>query len=145
MIITAGVIVAGIAVLYWAQSWGNVADQQYTQTVNTNSQAMQENIGFEYTTYNNGQLTLYIINSGTSNSMTIARLYIWNTANQLIPSSNVANLYSTSSGKVLPLNNVLQKGVEVNFNVTATLTSGNYYTIRIVTGSGRNFDEAFSY
>jgi hypothetical protein len=145
MIITAGVIVAGIAVLYWAQSWGNVADQQYTQTVNTNSQAMQENIGFEYTTYNNGQLTLYIINSGTSNSETIARLYIWNTANQLINSWNVGNLYSTGSGKVLPSNYILQKGAEVYFNVTVALTSGNYYTIRVVTGSGRNFDEAFSY
>ena len=85
MIITAGVIAAGIAVLYWTYSWGNVADQQYSQSVNSNSLAMQENIGFEYTIYNseNNQLTLYIINSGLSN-ITLNRLYLWNSANQLI-------------------------------------------------------------
>jgi hypothetical protein len=150
MIITAGVIAAGVAVLYWTYSWGNVADQQYSQSVNSNSHAMQENIGFEYTIYNsaNNQLTLYIINSGLSNSLSLTRLYLWNSANQLIGTYPISNVYQTSTTKLLTAN-TLPKGMEAYFNVTITpalkTPPETYYTIRLETGSGRNFDESFAY
>ncbi len=97
MIITAGVIAAGIAVLYWAYSWGNVADNQYSSTVSNNQNAIQENLAFEYVTYSstNYQLTVYVINCGLANSINFTRLYIWNSANQPIGTFPITQLYST--------------------------------------------------
>ena len=46
MIITAGVIAAGIGVLYWTYSWGNVADRQYSTSISTSQNATSEMIGF---------------------------------------------------------------------------------------------------
>lgn len=149
MIITAGVIAAGIAVLYWAYSWGNVANNQYAGTVANNQNSIQENIAFEYITYsninsNNGQLTVYVINCGLSNNVNLTRLYIWNSTNQLIGTYDISQLYRTSDGTAIS-NNSLNIGDEGYFNVTIpTLTSG-YYTIRVVTGRGRNFDGSFSF
>jgi hypothetical protein len=148
MIITAGVIAAGIAVLYWAYSWGNVANNQYGSTVANNQNSIQENIAFEYINYSNistnGQLTVYVINCGLSNKVNLTRLYIWNSANQLVGTYNILQLYRTSDGTAIS-NNSLNIGDEGYFNVTIpTLTSG-YYTIRVVTGRGRNFDGSFSF
>jgi len=149
MIITAGVIAAGIAVLYWAYSWGNVANSQYASTVANNQNSIQESIAFEYVNYSNigstGQLTVYVINSGLSNNVTLTRLYIWNSANQLIGTYNILQLYRTSNGTAIS-NNSLNIGDEGYFNVTTpTLASGGWYTIRVVTGRGRNFDYSFSF
>jgi hypothetical protein len=149
MIITAGVIAAGIAVLYWTYSWGNVADQQYSQTVNSNSLAMQENIGFEYVNYANPQLTIYIINSGQSNYMTLRSVYLWDTGNNLKGTYQNLILYLTStigqpSPTPLPTNYDLTRGIEVYFTINIGQLSSGYYTVRLVTGSGRNFDYTFS-
>jgi hypothetical protein len=146
MIITAGVIAAGIAVLYWAYSWGNIANNQYASTVANNQNSIQENIGFEFVNYNstNYQLKVYVINSGLSNNVTLDRLYLWNSANQPIGTYNITQLYLTSNPGT-PISS-LNKGGEGYFTVTPSprLSSG-YYTLRIVTGSGRNFDGSFSF
>jgi hypothetical protein len=92
----------------------------------------------------NGELTVYVINSGLSNNVTLTRLYIWNSANQFIGTYNILQLYGTSSGTPISSNS-LNMGNEGYFNVTTpTLTSG-YYSIRVVTGRGRNFDYSFSF
>jgi hypothetical protein len=145
MIITAGVIAAGIAVLYWAYSWGNIANDQYASTIANNQNSIQENIAFEYVTYSStsNQLTVYVINSGLSNGVTLDRLYLWNSANRPIGTYNIIQLHRTSNGTAISR---LNKGDEGYFTVTPSpsLSSG-YYTLRIVTGSGRNFDYSFSF
>ena len=148
MIITAGVIAAGIAVLYWAYSWGNVANSQYGSTVANNQNSIQESVAFEYVNYSNiggtnGQLTVYVINSGLSNNVTLTRLYIWNSANQFIGTYNILQLYGTSSGAPISSNS-LNIGDEAYFNVTTSALTPGYYTIRVVTERGRNFDYPFS-
>jgi hypothetical protein len=144
MIITAGVIAAGIAVLYWAYTWGNLANQQYSETVTNNQNSIGENIAFEYVTYHNNQLTVYILNCGLTNGVTLVRLYLWNSTNQLMGTYDISQLYNTTNPH-LPIP-CLDKGDEGYFNITPSqaLNSG-YYTLRVVTGSGRNFDESFSF
>ena len=146
MIITAGVIAAGIAVLYWATSWGNVANEQYSATVANSQSAIEERLAFEYTTYYAGQLTVYLINNGMSNNVSIARVYIWDSSSQLIGTytPDTPGLRDIASGAAIP-GNSLDKGEEAYFTVAVSpsLTSG-YYTFRVVTERGRNFDGSFS-
>jgi hypothetical protein len=40
VVLSAGVLALGIAVLYWAYSWGNLANLQYSKTIATNSYAV---------------------------------------------------------------------------------------------------------
>ncbi len=146
MIITAGVIAAGIAVLYWAYSWGNIANTQYGNTVANNQNSIGESLAFEYVNYSsaNNQLTVYVFNAGLSNGVTLDRLYLWNSSNQPIGTYNIGQLYLTSDGAAISTNN-LNNHDEGFFTVSPSpkLSSG-YYTLRVVTGSGRNFDGSFS-
>ena len=147
LIITAGVIAAGIAVLYWAYSWGNVANKEYASTIAYNQNSIGENLGFEYVNYSsaNGQLTIYVINSGLSNGVTLDRLYLWNSSNQPIGTYNIGQLYQIGTGTAISMNS-LNSHDEGFFTVALSpkLSSG-YYTLRIVTGSGRNFDDSFTF
>ncbi len=146
MIITAGVIAAGIAVLYWAYSWGNIANTQYGNTVANNQNSIGESIAFEYVNYSssNNQLTVYVLNAGLSNGVALNRLYLWNSSNQPIGTYDIKQLYHTSDGAAISANS-LNKHDEGFFTISPSpkLSSG-YYTLRIVTGSGRNFDDSFS-
>jgi hypothetical protein len=146
MVITAGVIAAGIAVLYWTYSWGNVADQQYSNSTSNSMSAMGEQLGFEFTTYSSSQLTVYLINCGTSNNLTVARAYLWTST--FIPIGGnypVSPLYNTATGKQIPQSaGGLGIGQEGFFNMSVSLSGGTYYNLRVVTGRGSNFDEAFS-
>jgi hypothetical protein len=140
LIITAGVIAAGIAVLYWAYSWGNIADDQYSKSTSNSMSAMGESLGFEYITYSNvsptvGNLTVYIINCGTSNKINIARVYLWDSY------MNPIGSYNVSTG--IPVSG-LNVGKEGYFSVSQHLNSSTYYNLRVVTVRGSNFDQAFS-
>jgi len=146
MIITAGVIAAGIAVLYWATSWGNVANQQYSETVANSQTAIGERLAFEYTAYSGNNLMVYLINNGMSNNVNITRVYIWDSSSQPIGTftPNPPGLMNiTSPGTPIP-GNSLDKGEDGYFTITVNppLISG-YYTFRVVTERGRNFDGSF--
>ena len=147
LIITAGVIAAGIAVLYWAYSWGNIANNQYANTVGNNQNAIEENIAFEFVNYSSvtNQLTVYVINCGLSNGVTLDQLYLWNGANLPIGSYSIGQLYRIGENTPISMNS-LNQGDQGYFTITPSpkLSSG-YYTLRIVTGSGRNFDYSFSF
>jgi hypothetical protein len=144
MILTAGVVVAGVAILYWAYSWGAVANHEYSNAVDSSSNAIGERIAFEYITYSNlapQNLTVYIINCGQTNNVSIARVYISNSTwvGTTLPSPT---LMSTANPNQTLLG--LDMTDEGFFNVTTTLGSGSYYTIHLVTQRGRNFDGVFS-
>jgi hypothetical protein len=144
LIITAGVIAAGIAVLYWAFAWGNVANHQYSDNVSNSQSAIQENLGFEYITYSGSQLTVYLINCGKSNNVTLARAYLWDNFSNPKGTYAIPSLYYTTNNAQIPSNEGLNIGDEGYFSLSLSLDSGAYYTLRVVTGRGRNFDQAFS-
>jgi hypothetical protein len=152
MIITAGVVAMGIAVLYWAYSWGKVANMQYSDSITAGSNAIGERIAFEYITYSSlsNNLTVNMINWGKTNNVSIARVYLWDSSHQPIGTyPDEVNpelvLMNITTNTRIP-SNTLNIGDEGYFNVTTltTLPLNSYYNIRIVTERGRNFDGSFA-
>ncbi len=147
LIITASVIAAGISVLYWAYSWGDIANQQYSQTVNSNQNATSEKLAFEFTTYSSGTLKVYLLNCGQVNEVAVARVIIWDSSSQIVgtyPADGSAVTLMDSSIPGTPIaGNNLDVGKEGYFTVNPNLSAG-YYTLRVVTERGRNFDTAIN-
>jgi hypothetical protein len=145
MIITASVIAMGIAVMGWTYSWGNIANKQYMDNMAAGSNAMGERIGFECISYSGSDLTVNMINWGKTNNITIARAYIWD-SNQVPVASfsgsdvvlkDITSPHSEISGNVLGI------GKDGCIIFTVGLNPDSYYTIRVVTDRGRNFDGSF--
>ncbi|MCW4024169.1 MAG: hypothetical protein NWF01_03945 [Candidatus Bathyarchaeota archaeon] len=145
LIITAAVIAAGISVLYWAYSWGDIANQQYSQTMEGNRNATSELVTFEYITYSEQKITVYLINCGQSNDLAVARIYIWDNSGQAITYlPDDPGLKFTANNSRIDSNS-LDIGQEGYFTVTMnTPLPPGYYSMRLVTERGRNFDATFS-
>jgi hypothetical protein len=147
VVLSAGVLALGIAVLYWAYSWGNLANLQYSKTVATNSYAVAERIGFEYISYSSSSrmLTVNIINCGGANNLNISLVHLTDIFHNYVGTGAYApsSLTNITSGSPV-LDNDLDIGEEGRFtvNLSGPLPDG-YYNIRIVTGRGRNFDSSF--
>jgi hypothetical protein len=146
MIITGGVLAAGITVLYWTYSMGDVANREYSTAIGNSQNATKESISFEYIHYqlSSKQLNVYMINCGKVNDTKIVGVYIYDAAGNLAASYHSQNqqglpLITFFSGTVTSLN----IGVEGWFNANPNLAPG-YYNIRIVTERGRNFDGSFT-
>jgi hypothetical protein len=143
MIITAGVVAMGIAVLYWAYSVGNLANKQYSDTVAVGSNAVVERIAFEYIACSGSEVTVNIINWGKANNVSVVRVYIWDSAHELVGSSGDIVLMDITTNAPIP-GNTLNMGEEGYFSITASLLPNSYFSIRVVTERGRNFDGSFA-
>lgn len=147
VVLSAGVLALGIAVLYWAFSWGNIANLQYSRTVADNSNAIAERVGFEYISYSssNNMLTVNIINCGGANNLNVSLVHLTDNFHNYVGTGayTPSSLTNITSGSPIP-DNALDIGEEGRFTVTLSgpLSSG-YYNIRIVTERGRNFDSSF--
>jgi hypothetical protein len=143
IVLTAGVLAMGIAILYWAYSWGRLATHSYSITEETNAKAVQERLGFEYIDYSGGTLTVNIMNWGGSGNVTIASVYLYDNTHQY-----VAN-YTRPTVRNITNNAVVQFGLPVGgegyFALTPSpaLFSGRLYYIRLITDRGRTFDGSF--
>jgi len=147
VVLTAGVLALGIAVLYWAYSWGNLANLEYSRAVADSSHAVSERIGFEYISFSsaNNQLTVNIINWGRANNLSISLVYIWDSFHNYVGTGAYfpSQLTNLTTGSPIP-DNSLNMGDEGGFTVRIPNSLPNgYYNIRIVTGRGRNFDSSF--
>jgi hypothetical protein len=146
VILTAGVLAMSIAVLYWAFSWGNLANRQYSKAIATSSSAIEERIGFEYISYSGSSnvLTVNIINWGTSNDVSIIRVYLKdNQQNPIGLSYTPSPLRAINSGALISSNS-LNPQDEGYFTLSPSVgLSSGFYNIRIVTERGRSFDGTF--
>jgi hypothetical protein len=147
IVLSAGVLALGIAILYWAFSWGNIANLQYSRAVADSSYAVAERIGFEYISYtsSNNVLTVNIINWGRANNLSISLVYVWDNLHNYVETGAYApsQLMNITDGSIIP-NNMLNMGDEGSFKVAlAEPLPPGYYNIRLVTGRGRNFDGSF--
>jgi len=151
MIITAGVIAMGIAVLYWTYSWGNMANKQYVDNMQTGSNAMEERISFECISYSSSSknLTVNLLNWGKAKNTGIARIYIWDNNHEPVGSYSGSDLVLKDITTNEPIQgNVLDIGNEgyITFNVGLALDpygNNSYFSIRVVTQRGRSFDGSF--
>jgi hypothetical protein len=146
MIITAGVIASGIAVLYWGYAWGNIARDQYSQSISQSQDAVGERLSFEYISYLNNQLTVNVINSGQTGDLQIARVNILDSEHNIVSTIDNASLMEITTN--LPItdsnnHNGLDAGKEGYFTINAALSSG-YYTFNVVSERGRNYYGTFS-
>ena len=144
LILTAGVLAMGVAVLYWASSWGQIATRTYSTAEGNSAKAIQERLGYEYIDYSGNVLTVNVINWGTSANLTIANVYIYNNVHQYIGNYSRPTLRSISTNSLVTAG--LAAGGEGYFQITPSpvLASGSFYYLRIVTGRGRTFDGTFA-
>lgn len=131
IILIAAVIVVGMATLAWVQSQS--ADYQKTQTgvVNQDVSQLQERLSFEYVSYGNPTLTVYVLNSGTINGLNVTSIQVG--AN---PPVSVTNLHLLDGTSVKSLN-IGQDGY-FTANI-GTLNPGTTYTIKVITSRGSSF------
>ena len=147
VVLSAGVLALGIAVLYWAFSMGNLSSLQYSRTIATNSYAASERIGFEYISYSSSgnRLTVNIINWGGAPNLNISLVHITDSFHNYVGTGayTPSTLTNITTGSPIQ-DNDLDIGEEGRFTITLSdpLPSG-YYNIRLVTGRGRTFDSSF--
>jgi hypothetical protein len=145
LVLTAGVLAMGIAILYWAYSWGNLATRAYSTSEANNAKAVQERLGFEYIEYlsSSNNLGVYVINWGGANNITIAHVFLWDNSHQPLGDYSNPSLLNITTTNVIPGLNI---GDEANFRITPVsgLASNSFYYIRVITGRGRTFDSTFA-
>lgn len=141
-LILAGAVVAlGFAVLSWTYSRSSVYNMEYANLMEANSDRIREKLVFEYIFYDTSEneLTVYLINCGKSNDVSLANVYI----------SNDSWVQSFSDTELRFLNDTptqsLDTGEEGYFKLrpSVDLVANTIYSIRIVTERGRLFDTTF--
>lgn len=144
LILTAGVLAMGIAVLFWASSWGSIATRTYSTAEGNSAKAIQERLGYEYIDYSNNVLTVNVMNWGTSANLTVANVYLYNNAHQYVGNYSRPTLRSISTNAPIPFG--LTIGGEGYFQITPNpaLAGGAFYYIRVLTSRGRTFDGSFA-
>jgi hypothetical protein len=135
----------GIAVLYWTYGVGNLANKQYADSVAVGSNAVVERLAFEYITYSGSEVTVNVINWGKANNVSIARVYIYNSDHDVVGSSNEIELMDISTRRPIEGNtlNISEEGY-FTIDPSSQLQSSAYFTVRVVTERGRNFDGSFA-
>jgi hypothetical protein len=143
MIITAGVVAMGIAILYWAYDWGKVATIEISKGMQSDSNAIEERIGYEYISVSGKNVTVNIINWGKTGNVNVTRAYIWDSDHVSVDLSSEIHMVNIDTDQ--PISS-LNPGDEAKFTLTTTLplTHDSYFTIRVVTERGRNFDSSFA-
>ena len=145
LILSAGVLGMGIAVLYWAYSMGSIATRTYSMAEGNSSIAIQERLGFEWTDYSSStnNITVNIINWGYTNNVTIAHVNLLDSRHQSLGGYDQPTLYNLTTSETIPSLSITDEGYCQLTAPTSPLPAGLYY-IRIVTGRGRTFDGSFA-
>jgi hypothetical protein len=148
VVLTAGVIAASIAVLYWTYGMGKISHTEYNKSTNSSISALNERIGYEYISYSTGTLTVNIINCGRTDNLNVTRIYVMNNGYHDVANSGGASVIlrtindDGTSGTPIAGNH-LDIGQDGSIRLNGlSLASGLYY-VRITTGRGRNFDSSF--
>jgi hypothetical protein len=140
VILTGAVIVVGFSVLAWTQYRASSYNEQYGEAMTSDLARLRENLIFEYISHNKGTsvLSVYLLNSGTIDGVTVRTFYI----------SNASWLYSSSSIDLKFFNNTpatsLSRESEAYFQIAPlNLVANSTYRIAIVTGRGSSFETTY--
>ena len=146
VVLTAGVLAMSIAVLYWTYSMGKITNIEYKENTSANSNAVEERIGFEQISGSNHSVTVYAINWGKADNISIAHVLVLDSSYNYV-GSNMSNvrLRNIDAPNNFISGNHLRIGADGYFNasLSAQLTPDTIYYVRIVTARGRNFDGSF--
>jgi len=145
IVLTAGVLAMGIAVLYWAYSWGNIANRTYATSEANSAKAVQERLGFEYIDYatSSSTLTVSVINWGTADKIDVVNVHLLDNMHR--PLGNYSNplLRNITDNSIISSLNIGDEGY-FQFTPVPPLASNSSYYIRVVTERGRTFDSPFA-
>jgi hypothetical protein len=144
VILASAVITISFVVLFWAQSKSSAYNQQYSEAMNSDIAKLKERLVFEYVSYNKGNLTVYLLNCGTIDNITIKTVYVYFSNN-----GTLVKVFSSPSLKYFngaPIaDQDLDKGEEGCFTLSSfSLITGASYSVRVVTGRGSTFDYTFN-
>ena len=136
LILIGGVIAVGFSVLLWSQAQSSSYTASYGNAIRSDTDQLRERVAFEYIHYETGSLTVYLMNSGTIGNVSIANVYVNNTAYGA-PALYFLNGTSTNSL------NATQQGY---FSITppSSLALGTNYPILVITGRGSSFAATFA-
>lgn len=139
-VILAGAVIAlGLATLNWTYQKSLITNDEYADVTEANLASIKEKLVFEYIFYNSSEneLTVYLMNCGKSNDVSLASVYL----------SNSSWVQSFSNIELRFLNGTLTQGLDIGeegyFQISVSLVANTTYSLRIVTGRGRSFDTTF--
>ena len=79
-ILAGAVISLGFVTLIWVTQRASIANDEYADVLETNLESIKEQVVFEYIFYNSNEnnLTVYLMNCGKSNNVSLTTAYISN-------------------------------------------------------------------
>jgi hypothetical protein len=139
LILIGGVIAVGFSVLLWSQAQSSSYTASYVNAIRSDTDQLRERVAFEYIQYNNntGNLTVYLMNSGTIGNVSIANVYV----NNIAYGAPVLYLLNGTSTNSL---NATQEGYFVVSIPSLSSALGNNHPITIITGRGSSFVATFA-
>lgn len=137
VILAGAVIAVSFVVLFWARYRASAYNEQYGEAMNADIARLNERLAFEYIFYNEGNLTVYLMNCGTVNNVTIQTVYVGNST-WFIPFSSIGLKFLNGTST-----NDLDIDEEGYFVLSSVSLAGKSYSVRIVTGRGSTFDRTF--
>lgn len=143
--IMAGAVVAlGLAVFTWAQGRASDYNQEFGETVDSETTRLQEKLVFEYIfyDYDNDNLTVYLLNCGTIDGIKIKTVYIYDDSNNLKGIFSNPTLYTFESLEEIQ-GQVLDRGDEGRLVLDPSESLGGFCNIKVVTERGATFDQGF--
>jgi hypothetical protein len=154
------IIIFGTVAYYYSTNLTTTATNNYSNQLSSSQQAVGERIGFENVVYSSypAKLTVYIINSGSSNNIQIDSAFIYDSSQNLVGIFSASSPNSISS--LIPIDSSgpspspiasLNVGKEAYFTLientsgnNISLTPGSIYTIHLITKSGSAFEYEFA-
>jgi hypothetical protein len=142
VILAGAVIAVSFVVLFWAQYRSSAYNAQYSEAMNADIARLKERLAFEYVFYSGGNLTVYLMNCGTIDNVTVRTVYVKDATGAPIQVSSSITLMHFNGTQIADKD--LDRGEEGYFVLSSlSLSTGASYSLRIVTGRGSTFDHMF--
>jgi hypothetical protein len=143
VILAGAVITVSFVVLFWAQYRSSAYNEQYSEAMNADIAKLKERLAFEYVFYDKANLTVYLLNCGTIDNVTVQTVYIYFSGN-----GTLVKVFSSPTLKQFngaPITDQdLDKGEEGCFVLSPlSLETGVNYSVRVITGRGSTFEYTF--
>jgi hypothetical protein len=142
VILAGAVIAVSFVVLFWAQYRSSAYNAQYSEAMNADIARLKERLAFEYVFYSGGNLTVYLMNCGTIDNVTIQTVYVKDATGAPIQVNSSITLMQFNGTQIADKD--LDRGEEGYFVLSSlSLSTGASYSLRVITGRGSTFDHTF--
>jgi len=140
VILTGVAISLGFVVLFWGQSMSSDYAKNYGATTDAEIAKLKEKLTVEYIyKLNSTSIRIFMLNSGAINDTKIQSVYV-KTSTWSWVTSNPPSLKSFDGAPIADLDMGKEGYVDVS---PGALTTGSYYSVRIVTGRGSIYEADF--